>query len=727
MLVKKDTDHYAAFHKFKVSKTVKMKTPATRIILICLLAVTLFQCTKAPERITFGTLINDMTNPRLLSEYPEPAFLSKQFSSYDRRTIAPDQDGWFANGDASWFVREETNAGRREFVMMDAEGPGAVVRFWMTFGNEKAYTGTLRIYIDGKTTPEIEGPVLKIISGGQLIGEPLCSSVSPLTVYAQRGHNLYMPIPYSKQLKITYECPALDPVKHSPSVYYNIDYRTYVAGTEVTSFTMNDLKTFATQVSQVQDNLLKLNHLSPEKTALQTHAIAENGTIEAGKSVSLQLKGTEAIYSMKMKINAENLPQALRSTVLSITFDGERTVWCPIGDFFGTGYQIRKSQTWHSQVDTTGLMQSYWVMPFSKNAVVELFNYGEQKVTVELGEISTGKYKWTKNSMHFGAIWHEYNGIDTKGYTGDWVSGKHEDINFVSLQGQGVYAGDAITLFNTADAWWGEGDEKVYVDGEKLPSAIGTGTEDYIGYAWCRPEIFSHFLIAQPDGSGNFHTGMTVNMRRRMLDAVPFNQQLKFDMELWHWATTKMNYAVVSYWYLKPGGKCLVEPDPSVVKIPVSLKRENLYPPVPDLAGYLQGEHLRVVSVSAGSWEMQNSSEWGWSNNSQLWWMDGGSKGLLKAEFEMAQEGDYTLTGNFTKAVDYADFKMLINDQPVKMTFIGYHSKPGKSVITESVKLGKFHLKQGVNTLQFEIIGKQAKAIDRYMVGIDYIKIRSDE
>jgi hypothetical protein len=107
--------------------------------------------------------------------------------------------------------------------------------------------------------------------------------------------------------------------------------------------------------------------------------------------------------------------------------------------------------------------------------------------------------------------------------------------------------------------------------------------------------------------------------------------------------------------------------------------------------------------------------------------MDGGSKGLLKAEFEMAQEGDYTLTGNFTKAVDYADFKMLINDQPVKMTFIGYHSKPGKSVITESVKLGKFHLKQGVNTLQFEIIGKQAKAIDRYMVGIDYIKIRSDE
>ncbi len=704
-----------------------MKTPVSRIILICLMAVTLFQCSSAPKTITFGTLINDMINPRLLSEYPSPGFKCKQFSSYDRRTVSPDKDGWFANGDASWFIREETNSGRREFVMMDAAGPGAVVRFWMTFGNEKAYTGTLRIYVDGSTSPEIEGPVLKVISGGQLVGEPLSSSVSPLTVYAQRGHNLYLPIPYSKQLKITYECPALDPVKHSPSVYYNIDYRTYEAGTKITSFTLGDLKTYADQLKQTQNDLLKLEHLTPEQNGNHGVVLIKDESIEPGKNLNYEIKGSKAIYSLAFRIKAENLPQALRSTVLSITFDGEHTVWCPIGDFFGTGYQIRKSHTWYSEVDSTGLMTSHWVMPFNKKAVVELINYGEQKVVLESGEIATGSYKGTKNTMHFGAIWHEYNGIQTKGYNGDWVNGKHEDINFVKLEGQGQYAGDAITIFNTADAWWGEGDEKVYVDGEKLPSAIGTGTEDYIGYAWCRPEIFSHFLIAQPDGSGNFHTGMTINMRRRMLDAIPFTQQLKFDMELWHWAATKVNYAIVSYWYLKPGGKCLIEPQPAIVKIPVSLKKENIYPPVADVAGYLQGEHLRVISVSAGSWEVQNSADWGWSNNAQLWWMDGGPKGQLKAEFEMAQEGDYTMTGNFTKAVDYGDFKMKINDQPVKMTFIGFHTQPGKAVITESIKLGKFHLKKGINTLQFIIIGKQPKAIDRYMVGIDYIKIRTDE
>ena len=60
------------------------------------------------------------------------------------------------------------------------------------------------------------------------------------------------------------------------------------------------------------------------------------------------------------------------------------------------------------------------------------------------------------------------------------------------------------------------------------------------------------------------------------------------------------------------------------------------------------------------------------------------------------------------------------------MVFKGYHDQPGKQVVTELVKLGKFHLKNGINTLQIEIVGKQPKAVGRYMVGIDCLKIRND-
>ncbi len=45
-------------------------------------------------------------------------------------------------------------------------------------------------------------------------------------------------------------------------------------------------------------------------------------------------------------------------------------------------------------------------------------------------------------------------------------TGNHFDISFVSLEGKGVYAGDGVVVINTADAWWGEGDEKIFVDGE---------------------------------------------------------------------------------------------------------------------------------------------------------------------------------------------------------------------------------------------------------------------
>jgi hypothetical protein len=157
------------------------------------------------------------------------------------------------------------------------------------------------------------------------------------------------------------------------------------------------------------------------------------------------------------------------------------------------------------------------------------------------------------------------------------VRGNPFDINYTKLEGEGIYVGDVLVLFNTEPRWWGEGDEKIYVDGEGFPSHIGTGTEDYYGYAWCRPESFTnHPFISQPDGSGNLAPGYTVNIRYRGLDGIPFKESLTFDMELWHWTKALMNYAVATFWYMKPGGKCFVEPDIAGAKAKVALKRSDI-------------------------------------------------------------------------------------------------------------------------------------------------------
>jgi len=169
--------------------------------------------------------------------------------------------------------------------------------------------------------------------------------------------------------------------------------------------------------------------------------------------------------------------------------------------------------------------------------------------------------------MYFGAAWHEYFHIISKDEQG-------QDLNFVDIKGKGVYAGDQITVFNTSYEWWGEGDEKIFVDGETFPSCFGTGTEDYYGYAFGRPNPFSHPFISQPVGDGNegnsSNGGLTVNMRHRSLDAIPFKQSINANMELWHWAAAPLNYAITTYWYVKLPFNINIKPDIKSVQNPVA-------------------------------------------------------------------------------------------------------------------------------------------------------------
>jgi hypothetical protein len=536
----------------------------------------LSSCTRQ-KIISLKSLLMEMTDRKSLTLYPEPFYNLKQFSSYDRKSVTPDGEGWYANADYTQFAGTDSSKGRKEYILFDSEGPGSIVRWWMTFAGEGSYDGIVRVYIDNLEKPVIEDNILKVLSGQLLAGEPLSSSVSPETVLNQRGQNLYLPIPFSRHCKITYECNAIKITATSrrPSIYYNICYRQYEKDTRVVSFNMNELKNAGELIKKVNVMLLSP---SLEKNK-KIKKWGESAQITAGDSLTVipEVKKS-AIRKLSVLINAENLPQALRSTVLKITFDGINTVWVPAGEFFGTGYKKTTSSTWESKVYESGMMEAYWLMPFKHTVSVILINFGNQVVNAELN-VETSDYEWSSKTMYFGASWHEYYNIKAAGAESTGGTGKHSDINFADISGRGVYAGDAITIFNTADAWFGEGDEKIFVDGEKFPSSIGTGTEDYYGYAWCRPELFTHPFIAQPSGSGNFNPGQTINMRYRDLDAIPFKKSISANIELWHWAPATINYALTTYWYIMPPYKINIEPRPGSVKNPVATKRSDIIIP----------------------------------------------------------------------------------------------------------------------------------------------------
>jgi D-arabinan exo alpha-(1,3)/(1,5)-arabinofuranosidase (non-reducing end) len=691
-----------------------MKRPSLIVGLQILFAILFAMPVKGADVVSLGTLLDEMVDRDRLARFPQPAYTCRQASSYDRDATSPaKKETWFANMDWSQFIRIEENDGRKEYVMLDADGPGAVVRFWATWhgpGGKEFSNGTLRVYLDGKQKPAIEGPIADILDGGALTGPPLSEGVSPQTSYRYRGHNLYLPVPYAKHCKITYETsvPIGRGARNGEALYYQIDYRTYDKGTVVKPFSMAQLNEYRKAIAVTQRRLWL-----PDSSH-DSRAVTFAGKLAAGGSHAVSIEGPAAIGALTINLDAKDLDQAFRSTVLELSFDGERSVWCPVGDFFGLGYKFEPYKTWYTEVAANGAMTCYWVMPFQKACRLTLHNLGEIPVDVRQGEAKYDKWNWDDRSLHFHATWRQLTDVRTQ--TNQGATQGAFDVNYVTVHGRGVYVGDTLTIFNGHPSWWGEGDEKIFVDGEDFPSHFGTGSEDYYGYAWSNPNTFASPFHAQPYGHGANKIDMAVNSRYRSLDAIPFTKSIEFNMELWHSHATTVNYAPTTFFYAAPGAKVSVEPDPKTAKLPVKRATEGFH-----VAGAIEGETMKVVAKSGGEAEVQDVADYHWSRDSQLWWLDAKIGDTLTLEFNVPKAGRYKVIANLTKAPDYGIVQLSINDRKSDQTIDRYFT----SVAYDPIDLGSFELKKGANRLTVEIVGSNEKAIKRQMFGLDYLKLEA--
>jgi hypothetical protein len=173
-------------------------------------------------------------------------------------------------------------------------------------------------------------------------------------------------------------------------------------------------------------------------------------------------------------------------------------------------------------------------------------------VEVEFGDLEIAPWKWTAGTMYFHTAWRGENMIE---FVGDDLRSMQE-WNYITIKGKGVFAGDSLSLYNRPrmnwhlGPWWGEGDEKIFVDGETFPSHFGTGSEDYYGYAFNSTDPFKAPFNAQPLAKGNWGIGHTTNVRSRIHDRIPFATRFQFDMELFHWQPLrKIDYATTTHWY----------------------------------------------------------------------------------------------------------------------------------------------------------------------------------
>ena len=645
------------------------------------------------QTVSLESLLNEMTDRSAITLAPN--YVCKQASSYDRAAKSPDEN-WFANNDTSQFIRVEQNGDREESVLFEAEGPGAVVRWWVTAPH---YKSNLYVYIDGEAEPAISGNILELLGGDALAG-------APLSAERARGQNLYLPIPYGKSIKIT-----CDNMKEQGNLYYQINYRTYPKDVEVESFTRDVFEAQKDKIAATNAALLEPGKSveGGERQGYKRHLSAD---MLEGLEGAFRIGGPGAITEIDVKLTADDIAAATRNVVLSIAFDGEETVWVPVGEFFGSGVGVNPYKSWYTEVTGDGVMKAYWRMPYKKEARVSFINYGGEDVDVDYS-VYYEKAPWLDNTMYFHANWRQERGIETVGGNGT------KDWNYTALQGTGVYVGDVLSVVNSVPEWWGEGDEKIYVDGETFPSHFGTGTEDYYGYAWCTPQFFEDPFHAQPRCEGPANFGNTTNLRFRSLDAIPFSNNFRFDMEVWHWAATTVDYAVATFWYGLPGATVNGEIGPSRDAVedeaaaPVEYDRKFTY-----TLG-----NMTVSEASAGSVAIQTMNSFKvdshfWKDDKQIWWRDGKPGDKLTIDVKDVPVGKKTLVLGATVARDYGCFQLYWNGEKIGKP-LDFFFEP--RVEHRVVKLSVPKTTDAEGILTVEALEKNEKSAGT-MFGVDYVE-----
>ncbi len=519
--------------------------------------------------VTFISLLEEMTDVKAVAEFPEPAYKSIQFSSYDRKSVSPNAEdgfhiqkegrdwgkGWFSNEDFDQDYGDREIGGFKQAVLAEYEGAGVLQRIWMTGGDVFNCEMPISIYIDGEETPSIRMPWKELVGGNGLVGAPFSYCATPTEeVVNYHGRNFYFPIPFSKSILICADQREFEGKNNWFGVYFHIGLRIYEAGTTVQAYRPEFLTTYKEEIAQCANKLGNPFACKKEQAKPSTFT---NITINKGESWSSTFtKGALSSINLAFKKGINGIKkERLRNTVIEIAFDGKTTLYMPLDAFFGTTYLGKPHQTLYVANQNANCFKSQWFMPFQNEAKVTLHNLGRRKIVLSSIGVGEDSYDWNENSMYFNGLWYEMRGLETK---------FKKDLNFLTAEGQGVLVADGVTIFNTHPDWWGEGDEKIFVDNEAFPSHFGTGTEDYYGYAWCRPQAYSAPFCSQASGEGNKAVGTSTNFRCRTLDAIPFNSAITFNMELWHPFYADMNYAPFVFWYQKAGGTSSMKISPEM-------------------------------------------------------------------------------------------------------------------------------------------------------------------
>lgn len=206
----------------------------------------------------------------------------------------------------------------------------------------------------------------------------------------------------------------------------------------------------------------------PARELGQGWKISPYVVIEPGKTHTMaEITGSGAVQHIWLTPTGN-----WRFTIIRMYWDDEATpsVEVPLGDFFGMGWcEYAHLNSLAICVNPGSAFNSYWVMPFRKKCKITLENIAPEKVSIYY-QVDYTLTEVPDDAAYFHAQFRRTNPVKIK------------DVYTIvdGIKGRGHYVGTYMAWGVHNNGWWGEGEIKFFMDGDKdFPTINGTGTEDY--------------------------------------------------------------------------------------------------------------------------------------------------------------------------------------------------------------------------------------------------------
>ena len=456
--------------------------------------------------------------------------------------------------------------------------------------------------------------------------------------------------------------------------------------------------------AEALDDVARLQNFTSQRASSSNPDLNKNGdsrSIATGETLALaDLQGPGIITHIWCTVGSDD-PFYGRALILRMYWDGadKPSVQAPLGDFFGVGHGALVSYTSQPVAVTSyGRARTcFWRMPFRKAARITVTNESD---------------KYRCDSFYYYVDWQKHETLpdDVAYFHAQYrqaCPAQPGDYTLLETTGRGHYVGTVYSVHQVENGWFGEGDDRFYIDGEPTPSLRGTGTEDYFCDAWgFRPFATPYYGV--PLFEGYFAGDRVTAYRWHIPDPIAFAKSLKVTIEhrgsiftdqinqLESFAERPDWISSVAFWYQSP-------PAPFDLPLPPLAERLPPYQIIPAVTLETRANPpLLLIKQKDGVMYMPSKPD-----------------ASLELDFDVPAKGRYLIQALMPHAILGSLYQPLLDGKP----FGGPIDLCVEGMEHLCVRLDQHDLTEGKHTLRFDGRGPsphtRALAKPAFAIGIE--------